>query len=338
MRRHDGSVLDSCRGKADTARLWVYAADDRGSAATSPPLVWYKFTPDRTGAQPQTELARFTGYLQSDTYAGCDKLYSTNRVIEVACWAHFRRKIFDIHATKPTPLTTDLMARIGAIYEIEAGIRGTPPDNRQRSRQERSGPLVGELRQALDDSLRRLSSKSEMAKALSYGRKSWAALTRFVDDWRLEIDNNTAERAMRCVVLGRKNWVYAGSKAGGERAAAIYTVIETAKLNGLEPQAYITEDIAKIAGGWPASRWDEPMPWNWQAQQDLDKLATQPMRPSDHAYISCHIVLPGEPHATRFLFTRGMLPGITGNYGRPYFSYRCAPKIRSNACSCKACD
>lgn len=112
-----------------------------------------------------------------------------------------------------------------------------------------------------------------MAKALSYGRKRWAALTRFLDDGRLEIDNNIAERAMRCVALGRKNWLFAGSKAGGERAAAIYTVIETAKLNGLEPQAYIADVIAKIAGGWPASRWDELMPWNWQPQQDLDKLA-----------------------------------------------------------------
>ncbi len=266
-------VLDPGRGKTATARLWVYAVDDRGSAATSPPLVWYKFTPDRTGAHPQAELASFTGYLQADAYAGYDKLYSTNRVTEVACWAHFRRKIFDIHATKPTPLTTDLLARIGAIYEIEAGIRGTPPDNRRRSRQERSLSLVGELRQALDDALRRLSPKSEMAKALSYGRKRWAALTRFLDDGRLEIDNNIAERAMRCVALGRKNWLFAGSKAGGERAAAIYTVIETAKLNGLEPQAYIADVIAKIAGGWPASRWDELMPWNWQAHQDLDKLA-----------------------------------------------------------------
>ena len=280
-------VLDPGRGKTATARLWVYAVDDRGSAATSPPLVWYKFTPDRTGAHPQAELASFTGFLQADAYAGYDKLYSTNRVTEVACWAHFRRKIFDIHTTKPTPLTTDLLARIGAIYQIEAGIRGTPPDNRRRSRQERSLPLVEELRHALDDVLRRLSPKSEMAKALSYGRKRWAALTRFLDDGRLEIDNSeqnnqavrgtdcsaSAERAMRCVALGRKNWLFAGSKAGGERAAAIYTVIETAKLNGLEPQAYIADVIAKIAGGWPASRWDELMPWNWQAQQGVDKLA-----------------------------------------------------------------
>ena len=266
-------VLDPGRGKTATGRLWAYAVDDRGSGATTPPLVWYKFTPDRTGTHPQAELAGFTGYLQADAYAGYDKLYATNRVTEVACWAHFRRKIFDIHATKPTPLTTDLLARIGALYEIEAEVRGSPPDVRRRSRQDRTGPLVEMLRQALDDALRRLSPKSEMAKAISYGRKRWAALTRFLDDGRLEIDNNIAERAMRCVALGRKNWLFAGSKAGGERAAAIYTVIETAKLNGLEPQAYIADVIAKIAGDWPASRWDELMPWNWQTPQELARLA-----------------------------------------------------------------
>lgn len=266
-------VLDPGRGKTATGRLWAYAVDDRGSGATTPPLVWYKFTPDRTGAYPQAELSSFAGYLQADAYAGYDKLYATNRVTEVACWAHFRRKIFDIHATKPTPLTTDLLARIGALYKIEAEVCGSPPDVRRRSRQDRTRPLVEALHQALDDALRRLSPKSEMAKAISYGSKRWTALTRFLDDGRLEVDNNIAERAMRCVALGRKNWLFAGSRSGGERAAAIYTVIETAKLNGLEPQAYITDVIAKIAGEWPASRWDELMPWNWQAAPDLARLA-----------------------------------------------------------------
>ncbi len=263
-------VLDPGRGKTATGRLWVYAVDDRGSGATTPPLVWYQFTGDRTGAHPQRQLAGFTGFLQADGYAGYDKLYVGNRIAEVACWAHFRRKIFDIHATKPTPLTTDLLQRIGALYEIEAEVRGQPPDIRRQHRQDRTRPLIDDLRHALDDALRRLSPKSEMAKAIAYGRKRWVALTRFIDDGRLEIDNNIAERAMRCVAIGRKNWLFAGSKAGGDRAAAIYSVIETAKLNGLEPQAYITDVIAKIAGNWPASRWDELMPWNWQpADQEL---------------------------------------------------------------------
>ncbi len=260
-------VLDPGRGKTATGRLWVYAVDDRASGATTPPLIWYEFTTDRTGVHPQRQLANFIGHLQADGYAGYDKLYDTNRITEVACWAHFRRKIFDIHTTKPTPLTTDLLARIGQLYEIEAEVRGQPPDIRRRRRQDRTARLILELQQALDDALRRLSPKSEMAKAIAYGRKRWIALTRFCADGRLEIDNNIAERAMRCVAIGRKNWLFAGSKAGGERAAAIYSVIETAKLNGLEPQAYIADVIAKIAGDWPAARWDELMPWNWQPDQ-----------------------------------------------------------------------
>lgn len=229
--------------------------------------MWYKFTPDRSGIHPQTELKSFTGLLQADGYAGYDKLYAGNRIQEVACWAHFRRKIFDNHQTSPTPLTTDLLGRIAALYRIEDEVRGQPPDMRRQRRQEKTRPLVDELRAAIDDALRRLSPKSAMAKALAYGRKRWIALTRFLDDGLAEIDNNIAERAMRGVAIGRKNWLFAGSKAGGERAAAIYSVIETAKLNGIEPQAYIADVIAKIAGGWPASRWDELMPWNWFATE-----------------------------------------------------------------------
>lgn len=257
-------MLDPGRGKTATGRIWAYVVDDRGAGATTPPLVWYKFTQDRTGSHPQQQLASFTGFLQADGYAGYDKLYATNCVTEVACWAHFRRKIFDIHATKPTSLTTDLLARIAALYRIEDEIRGAPPDVRRRGRLERTAPWIETLRTALDDALRRLSPKSEMAKAIAYGRKRWAALTRFLDDGRLEIDNNIAERAIRSIAIGRKNWLFAGSKAGGERAAAIYTVIETCKLNGVEPQAYIADVIAKVASDWPASRWDELMPWNWR--------------------------------------------------------------------------
>ncbi|WP_218625037.1 IS66 family transposase [Sphingomonas sp. dw_22] len=260
-------MLDPGRGKTATGRLWAYVVDDRGSGAASPPLVWYHFTQDRTGAHPRAQLGRFTGFLQADGYAGYDQLYTTNRITEVACWAHFRRKIFDIHTTSPTPLTTDLLTRIASLYKIEDEIRGAPPDVRRRTRLERATPVIEALCIALDDALRRLSPKSEVAKAIAYGRKHWIALTRFVEDSRLEIDNNIAERAIRSIAIGRKNWLFAGSKAGGERAAAIYTVIETCKLNTVEPQAYIADVIAKIAGDWPASRWDELMPWNWTADQ-----------------------------------------------------------------------
>ena len=257
-------VLDPGRGKTATGRLWAYAVDDRASGAATPPLVWYAFTPDRSGVHPQRQLGQFTGFLQADAYAGYDKLYASSRVTEVACWAHFRRKIFDIHQTKPTALTADILGRIGALYAIEAEVRGQPPDTRQSARQDRSRALIAQLRLALDDALRRLSPKSEMAKAIAYGVKRWPALTRFLDDGRLEIDNNIAERSLRGIAIGRKNWLFAGSKTGGERAAAIYTVIETCKANGIDPQPYIADVIAKIAADWPASRWDKLLPWHWQ--------------------------------------------------------------------------
>ena len=157
-------VLDPGRGRTATGRLWTYAVDDRASGSTSPPLVWYRFTPDRTGAHPQAEPASFTGHLQADAYAGYDKLYQTGRVTEVACWAHFRRKVFDIHQAKPTALTTDILERIGALYAVEADVRGQPPDVRRRARQDRTAPLIADLRTALNDALRRLSPKSVMAK------------------------------------------------------------------------------------------------------------------------------------------------------------------------------
>ena len=266
-------VLDPGRGKTATGRLWTYVMDDRASGSTTPPLAWYRFTPDRTGAHPQRELAQFAGHLQADAYAGYDKLYQSGRVTEVACWAHFRRKIFDIHKPRPTALTTDILARIATLYAIEAEVRGQPPDQRRRIRQERIKPMIVELRAVLDDAHRRLSPKSVVAVAIAYGTKRWTALTRFIDDGSLEIDNNIAERSLRSIAIGRKNWLFAGSKVGGERAAAIYTVIETCKMNGVEPQAYIADVIAKIAADWPASRWDELMPWNWKASEERARLA-----------------------------------------------------------------
>lgn len=257
-------VLDPGRGRTATGRLWVYAVDDRASGATTPPLAWYRFTPDRSGTHPRRELAGFTGFLQADAYAGYEALYAEGRVTEVACWAHLRRKVFDIHKTKPTALTTDILARIGALYGIEEQIRGRPPDARREARQAHSLALIHALHAVLDDARRRLSPKSEMAKAIAYGLKRWRALTRFLDDGRLEIDNNIAERALRSIALGRKNWLFAGSNAGGERAATLYTIIETAKLNEVDPQTYIADVAQKIASDWPASRWDELMPWKWQ--------------------------------------------------------------------------
>ncbi|WP_417439188.1 IS66 family transposase [Hephaestia sp. GCM10023244] len=261
-------VLAPGSGKTATGRLWTYVVDDRASGAATPPLVWYRFTANRAGIHPKRELATFAGFLQADAYAGFNGIYAGNRVSEVACWAHFRRELFERHKQQPTALTTDLLDRIGQLYAIEAEIRGQPADVRRSTRQARSQPLVTALRVVLDDALRKLAPKSPTTKAIRYGTKRWDAFTRFLDDGRLEIDNNIAERAIRPIAIGRKNWLFAGSQAGGERAAAIYSVIETAKINGLEPQAYIADVISKIAADWPATRWDELLPWNWQPPVD----------------------------------------------------------------------
>ena len=259
-------VLAPGTGKTATGRLWAYAVDDRASGSATPPLAWYRFSPNRAGIHPYRELAGFTGFLQADAYSGFGGLYIDGRISEVACWAHFRRELFERHKQQSTALTTDLLDRIGQLYAIEAEIRGQPAEVRRSIRQERSRPLVTALRAALDDALRRLAPKSLTAKAIRYGTKRWEAFTRFLDDGRLEIDNNIAERAIRPIAIGRKNWLFAGSETGGERAAPIYSAIETAKMNGLEPQAYITDVIARIAADWPASRWDELLPWNWTAE------------------------------------------------------------------------
>ncbi len=264
-------VLDPGRGRTATGRLWVYAVDDRASGKTTPSATWYRFTTDRSGAHPQAHLAGFRGFLQADAYAGYDGLYRSG-VTEVACWAHFRRKVFDLHERVATPLTTDILERIGALYDVEAEVRGRPPDVRQAARQNQTKPLVDALREILDAALRQLSPKSDMAKAIAYGTKRWLALCRFLDDGRLEIDNNIAERTLRGVAVGRRNWLFAGSKTGGERAAAIYTVVQTCKANGVDPQAYIADVTGKIASDWPAARWDELMPWNW-AQQPKRRVA-----------------------------------------------------------------
>ncbi|BCA63411.1 transposase [Sphingomonas sp. HMP9] len=221
-------------------------------------MTWYRFTTDRTGAHPQAHLAGFRGFLQAEAHAGYDGLYRSG-VTDVACWACSRRKVFDLNERVATPQTTDILERIGALYGIEAEVRSRPPDVRLAARQNQTKPLVDALREILDAALRRLSPKSDMAKAIAYGTKRWPALCSYIDDGRLEIDNNIAERALRGVAVGRRNWLFAGSKTGGERSAAIYTVIQTCKANGVDPQAYIADVTGKIAADWPAAQWEELM-------------------------------------------------------------------------------
>jgi transposase len=224
-------VLDPGCGRTKTGRLWFYVRDDRPAASQDAPAVWFQYPPDRKGEHPQTHLKNFTGILQADAYGGWGKLYGGGRVKEAACWAHARRPWWDLHLSlgrAPGSVAEQALKLIAALYAVEADIRGQPPDERRRQRQARAGPLLDELHAWLSAMVGRVSAKSEIAAAIGYSLTRWKALTRYVDDGRIEIDNNAAERALRGVILGRKNYLFMGSDAGGERAAAIYSLVETA--------------------------------------------------------------------------------------------------------------
>ena len=253
-------VLDPGRGRTKTGRLWTYVRDDRPSGSDQPPAVLFRYSPDRRGERPQQHLKGSTGILQADAYAGFNALYAGGRVREAACWAHARRGFYDIHQATQSPIAAEALLRIGKLYEIEADIRGKPPHVRQTARAARAAPLLDALRQWLHDMLAKTSKKSAIAKAISYVLTRWSAMTRYCQDGRIEIDNNAAERALRCVALGRKNYLFCGSDAGGDRAAAIYSLVGSAKLNGLDPEAYLRHVIERIADQ-PTNRVHELLPW-----------------------------------------------------------------------------
>lgn len=265
-------VLEPGLGRTRTARLWTYVRDDRPFAGPDPPAVLYRYSPDRKGEHPRAHLR---GILQADGYAGYAGLYGDGRVVEAACMAHARRKFFDVHEATKSPIAREALDRIAALYKIEDGIRGRPPEQRLKVRAEHTAPLMARLRDWLEATRARISGRSDLATAIRYALARWEALTLILRDGRACIDNSAAERAMRPIALGRRNWTFAGSDAGGERAAAIYSLIETAKLHGIDPEEYLRHVIERIADH-PVNRVDELLPWNLtniQARLDQRRAA-----------------------------------------------------------------
>jgi transposase len=254
-------VLAPGTGKTKTGRLWTYVRDDRPAGDQRPPAVWFAYSPDRKGEHPREHLKAFAGTLQADGYAGFHHLYNDGRIHEAACWAHVRRKFYDLHVAHASPIASEAIERIAALYAIEQEIRGHPPAERCEVRRARARPLIDQLHTWMEKKLGTLSRKSEVAAAIRYALSRWRALLRYIDDGRIEIDNNGAERALRAVVMGRHNYLFAGSDSGGERAAAIYTLIGTAKLNGVDPELYLSTVLARVADH-PVNRIDQFLPWN----------------------------------------------------------------------------
>jgi len=267
-------VLAPGAGRTKTGRQWVYLRDERPHGGTAPPAVLYRYTPDRKGEHCRAQLANFTGWLHADGYAGFGKLYEIAgasssplplagppRVAEVACWAHARRGFSDEAKSSGSPIARVTIEKIGALFDIERLIVGAPPEHRRNVRQRLAKPRLDELATWFDAQLQRIPGKSDLAGAIRYARSRWPALTAYVDHGRLELSNNAAENAIRPVALGRKNWLFAGSDSGGERAALFYTLIRTARLNGVEPEAYLRDVVACI-GSHPVNRLHELLPWN----------------------------------------------------------------------------
>jgi transposase len=262
-------VLAPGLGRTRTGRLWVYVRDDRPFAGAAAPAATYFYSPDRGGEHPAAHLAGFTGLLQADGYAGFAALYDATRtrpgpIIEVACWAHCRRKFFEVWEATQSPVAREALDRIAAIYAIEAKAQFAPAAERVAHRAE-TAPLLDAFFAWADAAVARMSAKSALAEAFRYTIKRREALSRFVTDGRLEADNNIAENAMRAIAVGRRNYLFAGSDSGGHRAATIYTIVQTAKLNGVNPEAYLKDMLTMIANGHPINRITELMPWRMAA-------------------------------------------------------------------------
>jgi transposase len=278
----DSPVPVLARGKTDTGRCWVYVRDDQPFGGNAAPAAMFYYSRDRGGEHPRAHLANYTGLFQADAYAGYKALYAADRkpgrIIEAACWAHARRPFFvlaDLEAAARckakgkkkdmpiSPIALEAVRRIDALFEIERAINGSSPEQRLAVRREKSAPLVAELHDWMKTQRVKLSKDSDLAKAMDYMLKRWEAFSAFLEDGRICLSNNAAERAIRGVALGRKAWLFAGSDRGGERAAALYSLIVTAKLNDIDPQAWLADVLARIAEH-PINRIDELLPWNYK--------------------------------------------------------------------------
>ena len=258
-------VLDPGRGRTKTGRLWVYARDDRRWLGPAPPAAVYLFAPDRKALRPVTHLENFAGVLQVDGYAGFEQLTRAGRITLACCWAHTRRKFYEVAEATGSPIATEALRRIGELYRIEEQVAGQSADARRENRRVESAPRVNALKTWLDQQLQLIPERSPLADAIRYALGHWTQLTRFLEDGRIELDTNPVERAIRPVALGRKNHLFAGSDGGGTRWATVCSLIETCKLNGVEPYAYLKDVLEKMVDGYPANRLAELMPWAWKA-------------------------------------------------------------------------
>jgi len=272
----DTTVPVLAKAKTITGRLWTYVRDDRPFGGPAEPAAIFFYSRDRGGEHPCRHLAGYAGILQADAYAGFNELYHEGRkpgpIAEAACWAHGRRKLFVLADVAKAPLAIEAVRRIDAIFDVERDINGLAAEQRRAVRQVRVAPLVGALEVWMRAERSKLSRHADVAKAMDYMLKRWVAFTRFLDDGRICLTNNAAERALRGIAIGRKAWLFAGSDRGGERAAAMYSLIVSAKLNDIDPRAWLADVLARIADH-PASRLDELLPWHWSRRSEDRSLA-----------------------------------------------------------------
>ena len=266
-------VLDPGRGRTKTGQLWAYARDGRPWGGSDPPIAAYVYAEDRKSSQPITHLAGFHGVLQVDGYAGYRALAKTNSVQLAFCWSHVRRRFYELAAAGPAPIASEALERIAKLYAIEKDIRGRDPEARRMARQEKSRPIADTFEPWFTAKLALISQKTKLAEAIRYALSRWDGLTRFLNDGTIEIDSNTVERSIRPIALNRKNTLFAGSDRGGETWAIIASLIETCKLNGVDPQTYLADVLTKIVNGHPHARIDELLPWAYPNAEHLKAVA-----------------------------------------------------------------